>query len=202
MLTQLFPLRLVNRSFHTRLTPILFYHMTCRAPKHRHRMLIHFSNKPHLTPLIKVLRFDIDPADLGGRMRRVTQQLGVSAYSKLMHYFEVLRIVLVPLLKKFTALQTLHVTTFYDGIPEKRLPKLEVLPHCFDALVDSIRRAQLEDLEEVTLGMPYEGGWTNFFEDLEDSRYKTGLRKCGRNIRTASVKLFDHQGNFTTMPFF
>jgi len=119
-----------------------------------------------------------------------------------MHYFEVLQIVLVPLLKRFRALQVLHITTSYNGVPDKRLPVHEVLPHCFDALVESVRRAQLDQLEKIELGIPYEGGWTNFFEDLEDSRYKIGLRKCGKNVRSASVKLFDHQGNFTTMPFF
>jgi hypothetical protein len=165
-------------------------------------MLLHFSNKPHLTPLIKVLRFEIAPADLGGRLRRVTQNPLLAPDAKLRHYFEVLRVLLGPVLKKFHALQTLHITTSYDGMTEKRLPKLEVLPLCFDTLVESVRRAELASLEDITLGMPYEGGWTNFFEDLEDSRYERGLRRCGKNVRRASVKLYDHQGGFTTMPFF
>lgn len=149
-----------------------------------------------------MLRIEVAPADLGARMRRVTQNAVLPADRKLAHYFEMLRVVLAPVLKKFVAVQTLHVTTSYAGMPEKRLPKVEVLPQCFDALAESIRKASLENLEEVMLGMPYEGGWTDFFSDLEDKRYELGLRRCGKNVRTASVKLIDHKNSFITMPFF
>jgi len=165
-------------------------------------MLLHFSQQRQLLPYIRVLRLEIAPDDLGGRMRRVTQNPVLPPTQKLTHYFEVLRLVLTPILKKYASLQTLHITTSYHGLPEKRLPKLEVLPACFDTLVECIKGAKLEELEEVELGMPYEGGWTNFFSDLEDKRYERGLRKCGRKVGKGSVKLFDHEGGFVTMPFF
>lgn len=135
-------------------------------------------------------------------MRRVTQALDVTAEKKLLHYLEVLGMTLPDLLKRYKRVRVLHLTTTYDGVPGKRLPKLEVLPRCFETLCESIRKAELPELEEVILGVPYEGGYTNFFEDLEDKRYERALRRVGKGVRSASVKLFDQGGNFTTMPFF
>lgn len=135
-------------------------------------------------------------------MRRVTQAVNIPAAKKLLHYFEVLPEVLGPLLRHYTRLKELHLTTTYDGLIEKRLPKSELLPQCFDALCVCVRRASLNDLEDVMLGMPYEGGYANFFEDIDSPKYKLGLKNLGKRLKSAAIKLHDHQGNFTKMPFF
>lgn len=135
-------------------------------------------------------------------MRRVTQAVNIPAAKKLLHYFEVLPEILGPMLRQYTRLNTLHLTTTYEGLIEKRLPKSELLPQCFDALCASVRRAALNEMEDVMLGMPYEGGYANFFEGLDDPKFKMGLKNLGKGLKSAAIKLYDHQGNFTRMPFF
>lgn len=145
---------------------------------------------------------DIAPQDLPGQSQRVNNNALVAVDKKLLHYFEVLRIFLKPLLARFGDIRVLHITSTYNGIVEQRISKNDAMDACLEALCKGVRSAKLKHLEELTLGVPYEGGYTTFFEDLDNKKYSCLLRRCGRNLRTASVKLFDHQHNFTTMPFF
>lgn len=124
------------------------------------------------------------------------------ADKKLLHYFEVLKIFLKPLLKRFEQVRVLHITSTYEGILEKRIPKNEAMDPCLEGLCKGVKHAKMPQLEELVLGVPYEGGYTNFFEDVDDKKYTRLLGNCGRNLRSASVKLFDSSGNFTTMAFF
>lgn len=145
---------------------------------------------------------DIAPQDLPGQSQRVNNNALITADRKLLHYFEVLRIFLKPLLARFGQIRILHVTCYYDGIIERRIPKNEAMDACLEALCKGVRSAKLRYMEELTLGVPYAGGHSSLFEDVDDKKCSVMLRRCGRSLRTASVKLFDHQNNYTTMPFF
>ncbi len=74
-----------------------------------------------------------------------------------------------------------------------------MLVPCLEALAGIVRDADMPALEELQIGIPFEGGYANFFRD---PHHRTLLESVSKNIRTASVKLFDLLDNFTIMPIF
>lgn len=68
---------------------------------------------------------------------------------------------------------------------------------CFECLCRIVTEARLLKLEEVQIGVPYEGGYAGFFQDQGMVGRAEGMSEC---LRSASVKLSDWQDNFTIMP--
>lgn len=188
------------KHFAERLGPSLFHHITAHG-QHRHRSLKHLSRDP-LSAHVRVLRVEVAPQDFGPRMKRVIHNPLVTVERKLLHYFEALPIFLTPVLARFPLVRRLHLTSSYLGIVDRRVPKNEALDPCIEALCKSVKHANMDALEELTIGAPYQGGFQSHFDCLDEKRHGNLLRSCGRSLRTASVKLIDHQGNYTTMPFF
>lgn len=60
--------------------------------------------------------------------------------------------------------------------------------------------AAFTGLEELQLGMPYEGGYAAFFGIGSTERNRESVRNAVKgDLRRASVKLFDWGGSFTVM---
>ena len=202
-LPDLLPLRLVSKTFNNHLRKPLYHHVICRRPFRRYRTFKELSWND-LACFVRILHLDVAPVDFPGQSQRVNTAQ-ISTDNKLTHYFGVLRIALKDTLRRYPAIRVLHVTSSYDGILERRIPKNDAMDDCLQALCKSVRGAKLPELEELIVGVPYSGGYTSFFEDLHDKKYTRLLRACGKTLRSASIKLFDNTtsaNNYTTMSFF
>lgn len=114
-------------------------------------------------------------------------------------YFDDLKAFLVPVLSHLPDIRTLHLTTTYNGLHLGGTSRGSLLFPCFKTLCQIIKDAQLSQLEEIQIGVPYEGGYAGFFKEPV---HKELLESISENLRTASVKLSDWQDNFTLMPIF
>ncbi|KAI9668395.1 MAG: hypothetical protein M1831_001149 [Alyxoria varia] len=185
--------RLVNRRFCASLTPILFDHVSFRG-HHRRSSLILLAHQSKLSRLVRTLRLDISPHDLGHDW--INEVHRYPPRERPLAYFDDLKSFLTPLLNRFQDVRTVHLTTTYTGLDLAGISRADLLFLCFATLCQIVRDAGLQALECVQLGVPYEGGYAGFFEDLGHRKQLEGLSE---NVRTASVKLSDWQDNFTIM---
>jgi len=183
----LLPLRLVSHAFTVRLTPALFHHVRLRAVDLRATStpLRHLADTPHLAARARVLSID-GPAD------------GLDD--------------LAPYLSRFVNVHTLHLTMTHPTsrvLPPAFAPvvhpfatmmrdSLVVLQAQLRQLVETVREAQLAQLEIMLLGLPYDGGYAGFFQDIEWAG--AAFRDVAKGLRRGSVKLADRQRNYTIMP--
>ena len=153
-------------------------------------------------PLVRTLRVEISPRDFHPRMLcafNAQSRPEVPAEVRLAHYFETVRHWLAPALRKFVNVRTLHLTTTYDGMKMDLISKNELMIPCFETLCNVVRKAELSKLEELQLGLPYYGGYGDFFQL---GSHRRTLKNVSKSIRTATIKLYDYHDNFTIMPIF
>lgn len=197
-----------------------------RDPTKRLQLLLH-SPSPGVTSMHTVRLADY----IVSLHLTVYPTLGCTHLTTPAAYFTQLRRTLPGLLAPLQALNTLNIDANYTGLAPEDVaiaasrahaspyslqpggspifvcrPQLRaslLLHECFTALVDGVRDAHLARLELLQLGVPYEGGYGDFFERegrarVSHARLSTGAPKLQR----ASVKLFNELGDWTIMRVF
>ena len=159
---------------------------------------------------MKTLKIDVCPRDFGPTWSAEIH--GFPAGDRARYYFDDLKRFLIPPLSRMRHLQTLYLTTTYEGLHLAGTSRGDLLMPCFETLCAIIREARLPWLEVVQVGVPYEGGYAGFFQNKGSRRVLEGIKGgCWeRNgvrerevprLRMASVKLSDWQDNYTIMDF-
>ncbi|KAB8345965.1 hypothetical protein FH972_023017 [Carpinus fangiana] len=142
-------------------------------------------------------------------------------------YFKQLRSRIPILLSPLIYLESLHIDASYLGLVAQESdsrttstapasgqpggspifvcrPQLRaslLLHECFSAIIDGVRDAHLGNLEDLEIGIPYEGGYGDFFEREGRARLINGaLTRGAPKLQRASVKLFNQIGDWTIMP--
>ena len=194
-------LRLVSKDLCSRMTPAVFNHILLKGPR-RASHLSRLLSSP-LMPFIQTLRVEISPKDIPNPNHAdpfIPPSSNPVIPREFTTYFAKLHAHLVPLLRNLPNVRTMQLTTSYDGVViVPGFPKGRLLAPCFETLCRTLRDAEMPKLEELLLGVPYEGGYEHFFRDPSRARE---LRRVGKGVNTASVKLVDGLDNFVIMAMF